>query len=343
MQNKGFTLALHAVRKGNIMKKFLLFMLCISLSFIMLSCSKREPSASSQQTTTLQATSTAEYYPTDAEKIEHSSVPTTTKPKSTTITASSAKVTAATTTTKSRIVRVTIPEGFSVSQIGDRLEKNKVCKKSEFLKMVNEYPFDLNRYSLIRALPSTENRPFRLEGYLFPDTYDFYINMMPQDAIGKMLRAAEANIGKIYTYSGISTDQIITLASIIEKEAAKYEDMRKVSSVFHNRLKETTWRLDADSTIHYIEYYVKPNLKEDKNRYNSDYNTYKCIGLPQGPICNPGANALSAAVNPADTDYYFFVTDKKGKFYFAVTLEEHEENLIKAGIIPTTTTTIHPA
>lgn len=306
----------------------------------MLSCSKREPSASSQQTTTLQATSTAEYYPTDAEKIEHSSVPTTTKPKSTTITASSAKVTAATTTTKSRIVRVTIPEGFSVSQIGDRLEKNKVCKKSEFLKMVNEYPFDLNRYSLIRALPSTENRPFRLEGYLFPDTYDFYLDMKPQDAIGKMLRSTETKIGAKYKYPNMNTDQIITLASIIEKEAARYEDMRLVSSVFHNRLKEKTWRLDADSTIHYIEYYVKPNLTVDKNRYNSNYNTYKFIGLPQGPICNPGSSALSAVVNPADTDYYYFVTDKKGKFYFAVTLEQHEENQIKAGIMPATTNTV---
>ena len=203
--------------------------------------------------------------------------------------------------------------------------------------MVNTY--DFSYYPLVKAIPFTEHRAFKLEGYLYPDTYDFYIDMKAQDAIGKMLRGAEAKIGDRYPYSGMSTDEIVTLASVIEREAANLEDMKKVSSVFHNRLK-IAQKLEADSTIDYIEYFVKPNLSGDINRYNKYYNTYKCAKLPEGPICCPGANALSAAVNPDDTDYYYFVSDKSGKIYYAKTIAEHEENLVKVGIVMTTTAAV---
>lgn len=243
------------------------------------------------------------------------------------------------TTAQPRTVRIVIPEGYTVSQIGERLAANRVCKKTDFLQMVNEYPFDLSRYSLVKAIPDSARRCYRLEGYLYPDTYDFYINMKPQDAIGVMLRGAESKIGSRYKYSGMSTDRIITLASVIEREAARSEDMKKVSSVFHNRL-AVNMKLEADSTITYIEKHVKPNLPDiEKNRYNSYYNTYKCAALPEGPICNPGVNALSAAVNPANTDFLYFVSDKKGNYYFAKTYDEHKENLVKAGYITATTVT----
>ena len=183
------------------------------------------------------------------------------------------------------MVRITFPEGYSISQIGDKLEEFGVCTKAAFLSTVNSY--DFSYYKLVAAIPSNENRYYKLEGYLFPNTYEFYKNSKPQDVIGKMLRSAESNIGSKYSYPGMTTDEIITLASIIEKEANSTAEMAKISSVFHNRLK-AGMKLQSDPTIHYIEWYVKPNLTGDINRYNSYYNTYKCSALPAGPICNPG-------------------------------------------------------
>nr|WP_319487584.1 endolytic transglycosylase MltG [uncultured Caproiciproducens sp.] len=231
---------------------------------------------------------------------------------------------------KTKTVRIVIPEGFTLSQIGDRLEANGVCKKAALLSTANSY--DFSYYSLIGKLSSNANRCYKLEGYLFPDTYEFYENMKPQDALGKMLKNAEGKIGSSYSYAGMSTDQIVTLASIIEKESGNVNEMAKVSSVFHNRLK-AGMRLQADVTVLYVEKYLKPNLTGDKNRYNSYYNTQKCPALPAGAICNPGKAALNAAVNPADTDYFYFAADSSGNYYYAKTYDEHKQNLAKAGII----------
>ena len=226
---------------------------------------------------------------------------------------------------------VLIPEGYTASQIGDRLEAYGVCKKAEFLSTINSY--DFNYYPLVSKIVPNPNRCYKLEGYLFPDTYEFYINTQPQDVIGKMLRDAEVKIGENYSYSGMTTDEIITLASIIQKEAASLDQMKKVSSVFHNRLKQGM-RLEADPTIYYVENYLKPNITGDKDRFNAYYNTYKCNALPSGAICNPGALALEAAVSPADTTYLYFVTDNSGNYYYATTYAEHLQNLIKAGKSP---------
>ena len=227
-------------------------------------------------------------------------------------------------------VRVVIPEGFTLSQIGDRLEAKGVCKKADLLKTANSY--DFSYYSLIGKLGTNVNRCYKLEGYLFPDTYEFYTNMKPQDALGKMLKNAQDKIGTSYSYAGMTTDQVVTLASMIEKEAASAEEMKKISSVFHNRLK-AGMRLQADPTIIYIESYVKPNLTGDKNRYNSFYNTYKCSALPVGAICNPGKAALNAAANPESTDYLYFAADQSGNYYYAKTYEEHKANLAKGNIV----------
>ncbi len=230
---------------------------------------------------------------------------------------------------KSKTVRIVVPEGFTLSQIGDRLEANGVCKKADLLSTANSY--DFSYYSLIGKLDSGANRCYKLEGYLFPDTYEFYTNMDPQDALGRMLKNAGKKIGSDYSYSGMSTDQIVALASIIQKEAGNAADMKKISSVFHNRL-NAGMRLQADPTIIYIEKYVKPNLTGDVNRYNSYYNTYKCAALPTGAICNPGKTALDAAVNPDSTDYLYFLADKEGHYYYAKTLEEHNQNRETAGV-----------
>jgi UPF0755 protein len=227
-------------------------------------------------------------------------------------------------------VRIVIPEGFTLSQIGDRLEANGVCKKAALLSTANSY--DFSYYSLISPLSAAANRAYKLEGYLFPDTYEFYKNMKPQDVLGKMLKNAQSQIGSKYSYSGMTADQIVVLASIIEKESGKAGELQKISSVFHNRLK-AGMKLQADPTILYIESFVKPNLIGDINRYNSLYNTYKCPALPAGAICNPGVAALNAAANPTDTDYLYFCADKNGNYYYAKTLAEHDANLAKGGIV----------
>lgn len=226
--------------------------------------------------------------------------------------------------TVSNTVNVTVPYGYSLSQIGDVLQTKGVCSKTDFLSTVNSY--DFSNYDLIKNIPANDHRCYKLEGYLYPDTYTFYKNSKPQNVIGKMIRGAENNIGSKYSYSGMTTYQIITLASIIQKEVNNTTDMKIVSMIFHNRIK-SKMNLNADSTVNYIENYVKPNLTGDINRYNSYYNTNKCIGLPVGPICSPGANALNAAVNP-DTnysDYYYFFTDKSGKAIFSKTNDEQDQ------------------
>lgn len=130
---------------------------------------------------------------------------------------------------------------------------------------------------------------------------------------------------------GYSMDQVLTVASIIEKEGANPNEVRKIAAVIYNRLK-AGMQLQMDSGIYYIERSVKPYISGDVNRYNSLYNMYKCKGLPAGPICNPGAQTINAALDPADVSYRYFCHDSSAKYYYADTYEEHLENLKKAGI-----------
>lgn len=232
---------------------------------------------------------------------------------------------------KPTTVIVTIPEGYTLSQIGDKLAAAGVCTKADFLNAANSYNF--NYYSLVAQIPSTTNRVFKLEGYLFPNTYQFNLNKPAQDAVGVLIRGVQEKITNQYSYSGMTLDEIITLASIIQMESPNKAEMANISSVLHNRLNKGL-RLQADSTIFYIERYVKPIITGNINRYNSYYNTYKCTGLPAGPICNPGTDALNAAIHPAQTEYLYFVSDKTGKTYYAKTYEEQQANCTLAGVIP---------
>ena len=226
-------------------------------------------------------------------------------------------------------VKVSIPEGFSVPQIAKRLEEKKVCKAADFLSAVNNYDFSPFDYApLLSGITSLPKRWYRLEGYLCPATYEFYIDMEPHNAVGKMLRAAYNSYGNKYAYPGWTFDQVLTLASIIEKETGKTSEMKKISSVFHNRLKKGI-QLKSDATIYYIENYVRLFLtpaqhkaNQDNNVYK-DYNTYKCKALPAGPICSPSPAALDAAAHPADTPYLFFKSDANGVYHYSETGSEH--------------------
>jgi UPF0755 protein len=229
-----------------------------------------------------------------------------------------------------KTVTVTIPEGFTLSQIAARLEANSVCSSEEFINAAQTY--DFSYYPLVAKIEDNPNRCYKLEGYLYPDTYEFYIGMKPEDAVGKFLRNAERRIGDKYSYDGFSTDELITLASIIEREADDPDNMRKVSSVFHNRLK-IGMILQADSTRDYCNIYLVPQFGD---KYNQYYNTYReqCTGLPAGPISNPGADALYAAAHPADTDYLYFATGTDHKYYYGATEEERDALMADAGVTP---------
>ncbi|MGN1117495.1 MAG: endolytic transglycosylase MltG [Acutalibacteraceae bacterium] len=240
-----------------------------------------------------------------------------------------------TTTTLSRTVRVTFPEGYSLVQIAEKLEENGVCDAKAFIEAAND-PALYETYSFLKDVEDTEHRAFVAEGYIFPNTYDFYRNEAPESALNRFLKNTEKQITddmkKRAEELGYTIDEILTIASIIQKEAGILSEMGKVSSVIYNRLGDSYNRLGCDATIHYLNNYVIPYIDGDTDRYNEYYNTYKCYGLPKGPICNPGLDAINAALYPEDTPYKFFVTDKKLNFYYAETYEEHLDNCKKAGL-----------
>ncbi len=231
-------------------------------------------------------------------------------------------------------VRITFPEGFTVREIAQKLEENGVCSAQDFINAVNAP-------ELSDELWNFENggdRAYLLEGYIFPDTYDFYVDEDAQSVLNRFLENFKNKITSEHKQRaaelGYSMDEIITIASIVQEEASVYKEMGKVSSVLHNRLKSNAFPgLQCDATINYVNLYMKPYFDTQlSEKYASLYNTYKFKGLPAGPITNPGLAAIEAALNYEDTDYYYFVTDENGNYYYAKTFAEHNENCRAAGI-----------
>lgn len=225
---------------------------------------------------------------------------------------------------------VTIPEGFTIYQIAKRLDAFGICDQSKFIASLKGTNFS---YDFLKVLASNGNRTFKLEGYLYPDTYEFYENDDPNSVIRKMLDYSDEmwtdEYKKRANELGATRDEIMIIASIIEREAANVEQMDEISSVIHNRLNNmSTWpTIDCDSTSTYISKFVGPNVTDAQAKlYANSYNTYSVRGLPPGPICNPGEDAINAALYPADTNYYFFRHDKNGKIYLAETQAEHDRN-----------------
>lgn len=232
-------------------------------------------------------------------------------------------------------VTVPIPEGFCVTQIAARLKDYGVISDvNAFYDAVNNYdfsPYHPKSYGQANAAYSSHRR-FKLEGYLYPATYNFYKNMTPQDAIGMMLRAFDD-----YAY-GKYDDQTIILASVIEKEASGAKSptdaLQKVSAVFHNRMKQGM-ALQSDATLNYAKLYVGSQAMVDQYKYY--YNTVSRCKFPVGPICSPSKRALDAAMSPsADATLLYFASDTYANYYFASTLDQQNQN-IKTYNIPTGT------
>ena len=227
------------------------------------------------------------------------------------------------------IVKVTIPEGYSVAQIADLMVKKGVCQStSAFLKAVNAV--NPSKYSFLSGVKTSSSRCFLLEGYLYPSTYEFYKNTSPADVIAKILNNTTTKYTDVQQQRakelGYTLDQVLAIASIIEKEVSVTAEQATVSSVLYNRL-SSGMKLQCDATINYVEKYIKPYISGDVNRFNEYYNTYKCSALPRGPICNPGQKAIQAALYPEMTDYYYFCSSTDGTYYFANSHEEHLKNV----------------
>jgi len=205
-------------------------------------------------------------------------------------------------------VKVTIPEGYTARQIASILGEKGVADKEKFLKIVERK---------------------NMEGYLFPETYFFPLNISEEEIVKVMNREFEKNFSpwireRAKKYNFTERDVVI-LASLIEREAKTDEERRIVSAVFHNRLKKR-WRLESCATVQYAMGKWKSRLYQKDLKIDSPYNTYKHFGLPPGPIANPGLASLEAAVTPADTDAMFFVADGEGTHIFSKYLAEHIKN-----------------
>ncbi|WP_312694052.1 endolytic transglycosylase MltG [Caproiciproducens sp.] len=236
-------------------------------------------------------------------------------------------------------IKITFKEGVNALEMAALLEKNGVCAAKDVLSVINSNDFDKD-YEMLRAITNQKDRYYKLEGYLFPDTYEFYKDEDPKQVVAKLISNCNKKLTKQIRSKAadqnMTVDQMLTLASMIQAEAADKEDMYKVSSVFHNRLNSSgtgdLLRLRSDPTTYY-PYRTKASVPSDiRETYKSKYDTYTIKGLPAGPICNPGAEAIDAALNPASTKYYYFCHDKDGKAYYAATNAQHEANLRKAGL-----------
>lgn len=235
-------------------------------------------------------------------------------------------------TTESPTVTVTIPEGYTAVQIAQKLEESGVCSAADFMTQVNSPEKFSGKYRFLQGFRA-ENKAFALEGYIFPDTYEFYRGESAEAALSRFLKNTDAKLTdehyKRAGELGYTMDEIITLASVVQSESGYPNENAKVASVVHNRINSPDYgKLQCDVTINYVNNYVtdSPYLEGDTEKYKDLYNTYKCTGLPAGAICNPGIQCIEAALYPADTDYFFFVTDKDWNYYYASTYEEHLEN-----------------
>ena len=215
-----------------------------------------------------------------------------------------------------KLYKLTIPEGLNIQQIAELVAQAGFSDRSNFIKaatnvaLVRKYGIDADTF----------------EGYLFPETYYFPKNSTAESIMASMVKHFWLVFGPAWQERskqlGFSTHQIVTLASIIEKETSTPAERPLISSVFHNRLK-MKMRLESDPTVIYGLKDFDGNLKREHLETATPYNTYKMAGLPAGPIANPGKASLAAALYPADTKFIYFVSKKNKTHQFSTNLRDH--------------------
>ena len=228
------------------------------------------------------------------------------------------------------IKQLVIPEGYTIDMIADKCQEEGICSRSDFINAVKS--ITSNDFEYLNDVPSGANVRYKLEGYLFPATYDITKNTKAIDLVNMMLNAFTLYYTRELNSMALERDmnsfQVLTVASMIEREAKIDEERPKIASVIYNRM-EKEMLLQIDSTILYPMtegMYDVPKLSKDDLAYTSPYNTYVSSGLPVGPICNPGLACIKAALEPEETNYlyYHIVDEEKGEHVFTETYEEHE-------------------
>lgn len=232
---------------------------------------------------------------------------------------------------------IVFPEGITLYEAAQKLEEKNVCNAAEFIEVFNSSKFGFDFEEKVKV---SSMKFYKMEGYFFPDTYQFYVEEDPRIVAKKIYRNFEARVtpdlyGRMKDLD-MELEEVLTLASIVQAEAANTRDMKKVASVFYNRLNNPDEYplLQSDPTTNYVEDIIMPNIEVRSKKIFEAYDTYQGAGLPPGPICNPGLDAINAVLYPAETDYYYFCSNlETGEFYYAETLAEHEQNLVEAGLV----------
>lgn len=231
--------------------------------------------------------------------------------------------------------QLTVIEGWTIKDIASQMESLGKFQAEDLLKatglsrpMARQSIFDAANYDFLRDKPDKAS----LEGYLFPDTYRFFTYATIEDVVRKMLNNFDKKLTPQMRADILKQDKtifdIITMASIIEREVTTKSDREIVSGIFWKRLNAGI-ALQADSTINYITGKKTPAVSAEDLAIDSLYNTYKYPGLPPGPISNPGLDAIKAAIYPQESGYWYFLTDKEGRVHYAENFQKHKENKLK--------------
>ena len=239
------------------------------------------------------------------------------------------------------VVRITFPEGITYDQVKATLKEKGLSFNEKRLDECMNSPDLFVNYSFVSAISASEDRDYILAGYLFPDTYDFDMNASEEEILSTFLRNMNNKLyDEFYERAnklGMSMDEVITLASLIQKETSNKTDMLYISAVFHNRLNSEDpdmQFLGSDASINFLREKAGMShvwaASEQDLEIDSPYNTYKYRGLPPGPICMPGLDAIQAALYPEpNCSYMYFCAKGDGRTAFAVTKEEHDANVEK--------------
>lgn len=239
---------------------------------------------------------------------------------------------------------ITFPEGTTALKMALMLEEAGICTRDEFISACNNDTYDVSFWN---EISDNENKFIKVEGFLFPDTYEFELDVTPHDIVQQMLTNFEQKVltpenQALIADSGLTLEENIILASIVEKESLGDNVYPQVAAVFHNRLNnpEVFPCLESDTSAERIPgnfiygvlgyYYngdTEPTLRNIPEAMWQGYDTYSKEGLIIGAICNPGLNAIVGTLEPVQFDYYFFITDNNKKFYWAETNAEHEQNI----------------
>ncbi|UHA74298.1 endolytic transglycosylase MltG [Paenibacillus sp. 481] len=239
---------------------------------------------------------------------------------------------------KDEMIRFTVPEGYTVTQMADKLSKEGYVERSHFLQLVNDKAWLKGRTTLFDAIPDSNLIMHQLEGYLFPETYELKKESAAEDIVLRMIKETEKRLDDASPQwqadmkkQGLDLHELLTIASLIEREVVVDEERPLVAGVIYNRIKKGM-RLQIDATVQYALDKPKERLYYKDLGIDSPYNTYKIEGLPPGPIASPSVASIKAALQPEASEYLFYVTKKDGTsgHLFAKTFAEHERNIEKS-------------